>query len=465
MANVRRYDQRNAVDETREEVFHIRPLEMPMDEEEDLMATRLEAQAAERREHDPEVSADADAEKNPPTPVAAAGAVGAEPKPDEKPEETPAGLHSPTEADLAKPAEPTTPEKEEKPAEPAATEPTKPVEPAKPSPQPVLENPNSKDPNLMNPFMAPTSRDPELPVRSSATIDYAPYDGDVVMSGTLVREAQYVIDTLHDANRVDPRLKTLAIQAIASDDAWAEEVFRKAKNRKPVTYRQQNFYYLIDKSGRPRQNSALFPSFEAAKNSFGPQRLNELTRINANFSKLIGSAPWYIDADGKRIQPVSKGEPKAPPAKIDVPASVVDHGAEYLRRFHDTGVIHPDLANLLEQILLSDEAALSAAKAEKARRDLARRPKMKVGYYTTDRRRPAETPELAKKAYLDSYERRFGSEFMDLVEQGDATIPIPDVQATAYFVSEFGGFGEPVDDRNLAKACLREAGLLDDSKK
>ena len=477
--NVRRYDARTAAQETKEEVFGIRPRVMPEDEKEDLMAIRLETQERARKSR----SAAHDAANNatepptaPETKPADDGAVDAFPvtpvaTPAEKPVEKPVEPAPVTPAEapegLRAPGEPVKPAQPDLTAANVQPEPLKPEQPAKPAPEPQVPFAGRcpvYPEEYLRMFMRPETRMPEPPVRSSATIDYANYDGDVLMTGTLVREAQYIIDTLHDTGHIDPRLKVLAVQAISSDDEWATDIFKKASHRKPVEYKKQEFYYLIDKTGAPRPNSPLFSSMEAAKNSFGAQRLNEMKNRKINFDKLIGHATWYIDASGKRIQPVSQGEPKAPPVKINIPATVVDHGAEYLRRFHDTGVVHPDLADLLEQILLSDEKALNAAKAEKARRDLARRPKMKVGYYTTDKRRPSETPEAAKAAYLEAYERRWGSAFVDLILQGDGSIDIPEIQATAYYVSDFGGYGDPVEDRALSKACLREAGLLKDDE-
>ena len=304
-------------------------------------------------------------------------------------------------------------------------------------------------------FMRPAPVLPELPIVSSAVFQYVPSDDDVVITADTLRRAQYIINLAHNANLAADDLKRMAVDTFASDKKWADSILSEAGKIKKVGYDKKTFYFFADVTGKPRGFSGLYPSTEEAIKALGPERVHDMKQRNVKFEKLISSVEWYVDKNGNRIQPVAKGEPKTPAAKLEVSAHLVQHGAEYIYEYHDTHHCPDELKELLKQVLLTDEHVLAAAKAERTRREIAKRPPTMIGYYIKDINRPYRSEAEAEDAYWDDVKRRMGDDYVEMLRQGDGDMNTPSIRAWVYYADN-GRLGKPLEDHNLAYSILAE---------
>ena len=354
------------------------------------------------------------------------------------------------------------PDKPEEANQPNPTEPKGDKPTAEPEDKPVTEPKGDKS-EAPNQTPAPEQipaeehRETTSPIHSSATLNVAPFADDIQILANELRDGDSMIDSAHDANRIDVRLERIAIQVCAGDEELAARARELAKSYKPVCYTRQSFWFARGEFGRDPLSPA-YRTKDEAKASFGKDMLDFLEENGSDTDLLIIAEEGYADADGNYVCSLFDGEPAREDPRIHVSSDLVMHASKYFAKLHDDRTVAPALGDLFVQIVGTDDVRMKRMEAQIVENRKARRPKMKIGFWVLHQNQPSLTREEAEALAYREEMAKLSPRQAQLLRQTGGKLKLPKPKISVYEELPGGRLGKLVPDE-LANEFMQERGF------
>ncbi|MBR1795709.1 hypothetical protein IJ765_00395 [Candidatus Saccharibacteria bacterium] len=306
----------------------------------------------------------------------------------------------------------------------------------------------------------PPAREPREttePINSSATLNIAPFADDIQVLANELRDSDSMIESVHDANRIDVRLERIAIQVCAGDEKLATRVRKLAKNYKPVTYERKMFWFTRGEYGLKNPASPAYKTKEEAKLSFGKDMLDFLEENGSDTELLVIQEEGYADADGNWVCSLYDGMPTAAKPRINVSAELVHNAKRYFNKLHDDHTVAPQLGDLFVQIVGTDSERVKRMELQIEENRKARLPKMRFGYWVDHIDQPSLTKEEAMALAYREAMSKLTPKQARLLELTGGKLKIAPVKISVYEELPGGRLGKRVPDE-LAREFMKDKG-------